>query len=275
LLKGRQVIVVMPAYNAALTLEKTVAELDRAVVDEILVVDDDSVDGTAEVARKLGLRAIVHESNRGYGGNQKTCYTAALSSDADIVVMVHPDYQYSPRLVAAMTAMIAYGEYDFVLGSRILAQNAVRGGMPRYKYVANRFLTMVENVLVGTKLSEFHTGLRAYSRELLEAIPFDLNSEDYLFDNQVIVQAIAAGARIGELSCPTRYQPGSSSIGFSRSVRYGIGVLRTSVQYWRHGRRAGGPQYLAQVRAMGEAGDRTGNPNDDAHSGDTAAVRRD
>jgi glycosyltransferase involved in cell wall biosynthesis len=233
-LGNRRIVVVMPAYNAALTLRRTVAEIDRSVVDEILIVDDASTDETTDQARRLGLPIAVHEQNRGYGGCQKTCYDNALELDADVIVMLHPDYQYSPRLVPAMAAMIAYGEYDFVLGSRILAQKAVVGGMPRYKYVANRALTFVENLMVGTKLSEFHTGLRAYSRELLEAIPYEINSEDFVFDNQVIVQALAAGARIGEVSCPTRYEPESSSINFWRSVKYGLGVLQTSTQYRRH-----------------------------------------
>jgi glycosyltransferase involved in cell wall biosynthesis len=221
----------MPAYNAALTLRRTVAEIDRNIVDEILMVDDASTDATTDEARRLGLVIQLHDQNRGYGGCQKTCYSAALAHGADVIVMLHPDYQYSPRLVPAMASMIAYGEYDFVLGSRILVQNAVAGGMPRYKYVANRALTLVENLMVGAKLSEFHTGLRAYSRELLEAIPYERNSEDFVFDNQVIVQALAAGARIGEVSCPTRYEPESSSINFWRSVKYGMGVLRTAHQY--------------------------------------------
>jgi glycosyltransferase involved in cell wall biosynthesis len=233
MLGDRRVVVVMPAYNAALTLRRTVAEIDRNIVDEILMVDDASTDATTEEARRLGLAIEVHDQNRGYGGCQKTCYSAALAHDAGVIVMLHPDYQYSPRLVPAMASMVAYGEYDFVLGSRILAQNAVSGGMPRYKYAANRVLTLVENLMVGAKLSEFHTGLRAYSRELLETIPYERNSEDFVFDNQVIVQALAAGARIGEVSCPTRYEPESSSINFWRSVNYGIGVLRTAAQYRR------------------------------------------
>jgi len=223
----------MPAYNAALTLRRTVAEIDRSIVDEILMVDDASTDATIDEARRLGITMELHRQNRGYGGCQKTCYDRALAHDADVVVMLHPDYQYSPRLVPAMAAMIAGGEYDFVLGSRILAQNAIEGGMPRYKYVSNRALTLVENLMVGAKLSEFHTGLRAYSRQLLEAIPYELNSEDFVFDNQVIVQAFAAGARVGELSCPTRYEPESSSINFWRSAKYGLGVLRTATQYRR------------------------------------------
>lgn len=204
------------------------------MVDDVLLVDDGSTDGTVALARKLGLDPICHYDNRGYGANQKTCYTASLARGADIVVMLHPDYQYSPRLIVPMAAMIAYGEYDFVLGSRILAQNAVDGGMPRYKYVANRFLTAFENLVVRQKLSEYHTGLRAYSRDLLQSLPFELNSDDFVFDNEVILQAIAAGARVGELSCPTRYEGDSSSINFRRSLRYGFGVMRATMAYRLH-----------------------------------------
>jgi glycosyltransferase involved in cell wall biosynthesis len=250
MLGNLRIVVVMPAYNAALTLRRTVAEIDRNIIDEILVVDDASTDTTTDEARRLGLPTELHDRNRGYGGCQKTCYTKALEHDADVVVMLHPDYQYSPRLVPAMAAMIAYGEYDFVLGSRILAQSAVAGGMPRYKYVANRALTLVENLMVGSKLSEFHTGLRAYSRELLEAIPYERNSEDFVFDNQVIVQALAAGARIGEVSCPTRYEPESSSINFSRSVKYGLGVLATGWQYRRHEQGRANYPYLEVNRKL-------------------------
>jgi glycosyltransferase involved in cell wall biosynthesis len=234
MLRGKQVTVVLPAYNAEITLERTVDELDRAVVDEIVLVDDASTDRTTEIAQEMGLTTVRHVANRGYGGNQKTCYRTALALGADIVVMVHPDYQYSPLLVPAMAAMIAYGEYDLVLGSRILAQNAIARGMPRYKYVSNRTLTVIENLMLRQKLSEYHTGLRAYSRELLTALPLDRNSDDFVFDNQIIAQALAAGARIGEVSCPTRYFAEASSIGFSRSVRYGIGVLRTAAQYRLH-----------------------------------------
>jgi glycosyltransferase involved in cell wall biosynthesis len=231
MLNGKRVAVVLPAYNAAVTLGRTLGEIDRNIVDDVLIVDDASTDGTVSVARELGLEPIVHDRNRGYGGNQKTCYAAALNRGADVVVMLHPDYQYSPRLVVPLAAMIAYGEYDMALGSRILSQNAVRGGMPRYKYVSNRFLTMFENLLVSYKLSEYHTGLRAFSKELLNALNLQYNSDDFVFDNQIIVQALAAGASIGELSCPTRYNEDASSINFKRSVRYGLGVLRTSLQY--------------------------------------------
>jgi glycosyltransferase involved in cell wall biosynthesis len=230
-LNGRRIAVVLPAYNAAVTLTRTLTEIDRSVVDDVLMVDDASTDGTVTLARNLGLDTIVHDRNRGYGGNQKTCYAAALDRGADVVVMLHPDYQYSPRLVVPLAGMIACGEYDMVLGSRILSQNAVKGGMPRYKYVANRMLTAFENVMVSYKLSEYHTGLRAFSRQLLTTLHLESNSDDFVFDNQIIVQALAAGARIGELSCPTRYNQDASSINFRRSVRYGMGVLRTSVQY--------------------------------------------
>jgi glycosyltransferase involved in cell wall biosynthesis len=231
MIHGHRISVVMPAYNAAITLSRTVAELDRDVIDEIVLVDDASTDQTVPLARELGLDPILHDVNLGYGGNQKTCYRRALDLGADIIVMVHPDYQYSPLLVPAMASMIAYGEYDMVLGSRILAQNSVARGMPRYKYVANRFLTGVENVLLQQKLSEYHTGLRAFSSTLLAGLPFERNSDDFVFDNQIIAQAIAAGARIGEVSCPTRYQAEASSINLRRSITYGLGVLRTSGQY--------------------------------------------
>jgi len=222
---------VLPAYNAGLTLTRTVREIDRSVVDSVLLVDDASTDDTLAVAGSLGLRCVQHRRNLGYGGNQKTCYRVALDEGADIVVMVHPDYQYSPRLVVPMAAMIATGHYDVVLGSRILTQNAVAAGMPRYKYVANRVLTFVENALMRQKLSEYHTGLRAYSADVLRCIPFERNSDDFVFDNQILAQVAAVGARIGELSCPTRYADDSSSISFSRSTRYGVGVLLTAAQY--------------------------------------------
>ena len=234
----------MPAYNAAATLARTLADLDPNVVDEVVLVDDASSDETMALARELGLDAIRHDRNRGYGANQKTCYRRALELGADILVMVHPDYQYSPRLVPAMASMIAYGEYDMVLGSRILAQNTVARGMPRYKYVANRFLTLVQNVLLRQKLSEYHTGLRAFSSSLMAALPFDRNSDDFVFDNQIIAQAVVAGARIGEVSCPTRYGSDTSSINLARSIRYGFGVLRTCADYQLHVRRLHRSDYL-------------------------------
>ncbi len=231
MINSRRISVVLPAYNAETTLLRTVAELDREVIDDIVLVDDASRDQTVPVARQIGLAPICHEYNKGYGGNQKTCYRNALELSADVIVMVHPDYQYSPLLVPAMAAMIAYGEYDMVLGSRILAQDTLAGGMPLYKYVSNRILTLVENLALRQKLSEYHTGLRAFSAPLLKALPIERNSDDFVFDNQIIAQAIKAGARIGEVSCPTRYEAGSSSINLSRSIQYGIGVLRTCLDY--------------------------------------------
>jgi glycosyltransferase involved in cell wall biosynthesis len=241
LINGKRIVVVLPAYNAAKTLEATVRELPE-IVDESILVDDHSNDDTADVARRLGLTVEVHARNRGYGGNQKTCYAKALARGADVVVMLHPDYQYNPLLVTPIATMIAYGVYDLALGSRILGGGALRGGMPLYKYVSNRFLTLIQNLLMGAKLSEYHTGFRAYSRELLEAMPLERNSDDFVFDNQVIAQAVLMGARIGEISCPTRYFPEASSINFRRSAIYGLGVLRTSLQFrlakWGIGRAA-------------------------------------
>ncbi len=231
MIEGSRVLVVLPAYNAERTLERTNSEIPRAVVDEVILVDDASADGTAELSRRLGLATYVHPTNLGYGGNQKTCYSAALARTADIVVMVHPDYQYDPRLIPALAWPIASGVYDVVLGSRILGLGARRGGMPLYKYVANRLLTLLQNALLGEKLSEYHTGYRAFSRRVLETLPLAANSDDFVFDNQMLAQALFFGFRVGEVSCPTRYLPESSSIDFWRSVRYGLGVLRTSVQY--------------------------------------------
>jgi hypothetical protein len=217
----------------------TFREIPADVVDDVILVDDASTDGTFRLAKNLGVFAVRHDCNKGYGGNQKTCYRNALELGADIIVMVHPDYQYSPLLVPAMASMIAYGEYDMVLGSRILAQNTIARGMPRYKYVANRALTFVENLALNQKLSEYHTGLRAFSAPLLAALPIERDSDDFIFDNQIIAQAVAAGARIGEVSCPTRYAADSSSINLRRSIRYGMGVLRTCADYQlnRHGLR--------------------------------------
>ncbi|WP_321473028.1 glycosyltransferase family 2 protein [uncultured Paludibaculum sp.] len=229
MINQKRIAVVLPAYNAAKTLKATVDELPETVDDRILV-DDHSTDDTVEVARSLGLCVAVHDRNRGYGGNQKTCYELALGRGADIVVMIHPDYQYSPLLVTAMASMAAFGVYDLVLGSRILGGDALRGGMPRYKYFSNRVLTLFQNVILGAKLSEYHTGFRAYTRELLETLPLASNSEDFVFDNQLIAQSIVLGARIGEVSCPTRYFPQASSISFRRSVTYGFGVVRTTLQ---------------------------------------------
>jgi glycosyltransferase involved in cell wall biosynthesis len=231
MLNGKRICVVMPAYNAARTLERTTSEIDRSIVDDVLVVDDASSDETAEVARRLGLHLVVHPRNLGYGGNQKTCYREALARGADIVVMLHPDYQYSPRLLPAMAAMIVSGHFDVVLGSRILGVGALAGGMPIWKYVANRALTLTENVLLGHKLAEYHTGYRAFSRKALETLPIENNSDDFVFDNQILAQAIWAGFAIGELSCPARYFPEASSIDFMRSVRYGFGVLGTALEF--------------------------------------------
>jgi glycosyltransferase involved in cell wall biosynthesis len=227
---GRRIVVVMPAYNAARTLERTVAEVPVDLVDDLVVTDDASGDDTVEVARRLGLRTLVHEENRGYGANQKTCYAEALKLGADVVVMLHPDYQYTPTLIPAMIGMITDGPFDVVLGSRILGGRALAGGMPRYKYVANRVLTGLQNLLCGAKLSEYHTGYRAFSREVLETIPILENSDDFVFDNQMLAQILHARFEIGEVSCPAAYFDAASSINFSRSVRYGLGVLQTSAQ---------------------------------------------
>jgi glycosyltransferase involved in cell wall biosynthesis len=227
MINHKKVVAVLPAYNAEKTLQRTVQEIPGAV-DTCILVDDHSTDETATLAGRLGLQVYVHERNRGYGGNQKTCYRAALDAGADIVVMLHPDYQYSPLLVEPMASMIAFGVYDIVLGSRILGGGALRGGMPSHKYIANRLLTLVQNLALGAKLSEYHTGFRAYSRDLLMSLPLEANSDDFVFDNQLLAQCICLGARIGEVSCPTRYFPEASSINFRRSTIYGFGVLKTT-----------------------------------------------
>jgi glycosyltransferase involved in cell wall biosynthesis len=221
----------MPAYNAARTLEQTCREVPREIVDEILLVDDGSSDETVSTARRLGLITFQHKRNFGYGRNQKTCYREALRRGADIVVMVHPDYQYSPKLIVPMAGMIAYGEYDAVLGSRILGNSALRGGMPLYKYISNRFLTAAQNLLLRQKLSEYHTGYRAFSRGVLEALPLEENTDDFVFDNEMLSQVVFFNFRIGELSCPTKYFAEASSISFRRSVKYGFGVLFTSLKF--------------------------------------------
>ncbi|WP_181703263.1 glycosyltransferase family 2 protein [Chthonobacter albigriseus] len=231
MIDGKRVCVVLPAYNAEKTLEQTVREIPRDIVDDVILTDDCSKDGTVALAERLGIHTIRHEKNRGYGGNQKTCYAAALNRGADIVVMLHPDYQYSPRLVGAMAAMIASGHYDVMLGSRILGAGARKGGMPAYKYVANRFLTAFQNLMLGLKLSEYHTGYRAWSREVLETLPLERCSEDFVFDNQMLALAAAQSFRIGEISCPTRYFPEASSINFRRSCVYGLGVMSTSLAF--------------------------------------------
>jgi glycosyltransferase involved in cell wall biosynthesis len=235
MLHGKKVIVVLPAYCACKTLEATVRAIPEDVVDEILLVDDASTDETVALARQLELVTFVHHENLGYGANQKTCYAEALKRDADIVVMLHPDYQYAPELITAMAAMVASGLYDVVLGSRILGGGARRGGMPLYKYVFNRLLTGLQNLFLWSKLSEFHTGYRAFSREVLETLPLLANSDDFVFDNQMLTQAFAFGFRVGEISCPTKYFPEASSINFPRSVKYGLGVIYNSLLYrlWR------------------------------------------
>ncbi len=237
MLLGKRIVVVLPAYNAAQTLTRTVSEIDRAIVDQIILVDDSSDDRTVKVAQALDLPVIRHATNRGYGANQKTCYAAALDAEADIVVMVHPDYQYTPKLIPAMASMLVHDVYDMVLASRILGGGALRGGMPVYKYVANRSLTLVENVVTGMKLSEYHTGYRAFSRHVLTHIPFEKNSDGFIFDNQILLQAGAAGFRVGEISCPTRYSQDSSSINLRNSLRYGLGCLYYAGRFWLHQRR--------------------------------------
>lgn len=255
MLQGHRIVVVLPAYHAAKTVEDTWRALPMDVVDEVILVDDASTDGTADIARRLGIKTIVHPKNMGYGGNQKTCYRAALDAGADVIVMVHPDYQYEPRLVSAMAGMIVSGVYDVVLGSRIIGGGALRGGMPLWKYVANRGLTFIENLLLGAKLSEYHTGYRAYHRRVLETLPLELNSDDFVFDNEFLAQVIVGGYRVGEVSCPTRYFPEASSINLYRSIQYGLGVLRVSLQgmgarlgIYRH------PRYPVNVRKNGEGG---------------------
>ncbi len=227
---GKKIVVVMPAYNAAKTIERTYREIPLDLVDDVLVTDDASPDDTVLVVRSLGLHTVVHDRNRGYGGNQKTCYAEALKLGADVVIMLHPDYQYTPALIPAMIGLITDGPFDVVLGSRVLGGRALAGGMPRYKYVANRLLTAAENLLLGAKLSEYHTGYRAFSREVLESLPLLENSDDFVFDNQMLAQILLSGFEVGEVSCPAAYFEDASSINFRRSVRYGFGVLGVSIQ---------------------------------------------
>jgi glycosyltransferase involved in cell wall biosynthesis len=231
MIDGKRIVVVLPAYNAEQTLVRTFKELPADYLDAVVLVDDGSHDRTVQVARDLGIHTVVHPRNRGYGGNQKTCYREALALGADVIVMVHPDYQYSPRLVLAMASMVASGHYDVVLGSRILGGRARAGGMPTYKYFANRVLTLVQNLVLGAKLSEYHTGLRAFSRRVLETLPLEENADDFVFDNEMLAQALYFGLDIGEISCPTRYMDEASSIRFWPSVRYGLGVLRVTLQH--------------------------------------------
>jgi glycosyltransferase involved in cell wall biosynthesis len=231
MLNGKKVLVVLPAYNAEKTLRKTYEEIPIDIVDDTLLVDDNSSDGTVALSKEMKIQTFLHDRNYGYGRNQKTCYFEALRRGADIVVMVHPDYQYSPKLITAMTSMIAYDVYDIVLGSRIVGGGALRGGMPLYKYAANRLLTAIQNFLLGTKLSEFHTGYRAFSRQVLEDLPIHANSDDFVFDNEMLAQGIFLGYRVGEISCPTKYFEEASSINLRNSIRYGIGVLATSFRF--------------------------------------------
>jgi glycosyltransferase involved in cell wall biosynthesis len=229
MINNKKIVVVLPAYNAEQTLEKTYKEIDFNVVDDVVLVDDASSDKTVEVGQKLGIKHIIrHEKNKGYGGNQKTCYNKALEIGADIIIMLHPDYQYTPTLIPSMAYIIAQGIYPVVLGSRILGGGALKGGMPKYKYISNRFLTFSQNVLMGQKLSEYHTGYRAYDRKVLETIPYEVNSDDFVFDNQVLSQIAYAGYEIAEITCPTKYFKEASSINFKRSVTYGLGVMQTS-----------------------------------------------
>ncbi|WP_084442281.1 glycosyltransferase [Termitidicoccus mucosus] len=248
---NKNICVVMPAYNAGKTLEQTVAAIDRTVADEIIVVDDGSHDDTREVARRLGVGYVFHRTNHGYGGNQKTCYAFALGTKADVVVMVHPDYQYEPRLLPALAGMVASGVYDAAIASRILGRGALKGGMPLYKYISNRALTLFQNLLLGLKLSEYHTGYRAFSRRVLETLPLLANSDDFVFDNQMLAQCRAWDFEIAEISCPTKYFPEASSINFARSVKYGFGVLRVSIGFRLLRMGLARPEYLDRARAGG------------------------
>lgn len=231
MIRGQKICAVLPAYNAARTIELTINQIDRSVVDDVIVVDDGSSDATREITHRLGVHYAFHRQNHGYGGNQKTCYALALASGADVAVMLHPDYQYEPLLLPALAHMVASGVYDVALGSRILGHAALQGGMPVYKYVANRALTFAQNVLIGQKLSEYHTGYRAFSRKVLQSLPLLANSDDFIFDNQMLTQCQAWGFRMAEISCPTKYFPEASSINFRRSVKYGLGTLGVSVRY--------------------------------------------
>ncbi len=231
MINGKKVIAVLPAYNAEKTLVKTVQDIPFGSVDRILLVDDKSSDKTVTIAKRLGLEVFLHDQNLGYGGNQKTCYQQALARDADVIVMLHPDYQYEPKLILAMVSPICYGIYDVMLGSRILGGEAIKGGMPRIKYWVNRLLTFLQNLVFRRKLSEYHTGYRAFDRKVLESVPFEKNSNGFIFDNQILAQVISFGFKIGEVSCPTRYFPEASSIGWSKGVEYALGCLWTSIQF--------------------------------------------
>lgn len=231
MINGKKIAVIMPAYNAEKTLEMTFGEISKNVVDKIILVDDKSSDKTIEVAKKLGITTIVHKNNLGYGANQKSCYIAALKENTDIVVMLHPDYQYTPKLIPAMASMIAYGEYDAVIASRMLTGSALKGGMPMYKYISNKFLTIFQNILCGKRLSEYHSGFRAFSAEILKTLPLGECDNDFIFDNQMLALVLYYGYTIGEISCPTKYFPDASSINLKRSLKYGFGVLGVSIEY--------------------------------------------
>ena len=233
MLNSKKIIVVLPAYNAAKTLEKTVSEIPFDLVDEIILTDDYSNDNTIEIAKKLGIQHIIaHDTNKGYGANQKSCYQKAFELNADIIIMLHPDYQYTPKLIPAMCSLVANELYDVVLGSRILSKGALKGGMPLYKYISNRILTLIQNILMNQKLSEYHTGYRCFNAQFLKQIDFENNSDDFVFDNEILAQLCYKKARIGEISCPAKYFEEASSINFSRSIRYGLGVLRVSISYF-------------------------------------------
>ena len=242
MINGKRVVVIMPAYNAEKTLRKTYNEVPHDIVDEIILTDDASQDRTAEVSRELNIKTFVHMQNKGYGGNQKTCYQEALRAGSDIVIMLHPDYQYTPKLITAMASMIAYGVFDAVIASRILGNKALQGGMPLYKYIANRFLTTAENLIIKQKLSEYHTGYRAFSAEVLEKIPLLENSDDFVFDNEMLLQTMYFGFNVGEVSCPAKYFDEASSISFRRSMTYGIGVIQTAAKYFISKQRINGYQ---------------------------------
>jgi glycosyltransferase involved in cell wall biosynthesis len=232
MINGKKVVLVMPAYNAAHTLEQTYKEIPHNVIDQVILVDDNSNDNTIEIARRIGIEVVIkHERNKGYGGNQKTCYNTALQHQADIVVMLHPDYQYTPLLLEAMIYPLAHGLFDVMMGSRILGKGALKGGMPLYKYIANRLLTLFQNIIMGQKLSEYHSGYRAYTRKVLEHIPYQNNSDDFVFDNELLGQVTYLNYDIGEVTCPTKYFPEASSINFKRSVQYGLGVLRVAITF--------------------------------------------
>lgn len=232
MINGKKLVVVLPAFNAGNTLEMTYREMPFNVVDEVILVDDGSTDDTIDIAQRLGIEhVVVHDRNRGYGGNQKSCYDKALELGGDVIVMVHPDYQYTPKLITSMAAAIAYDIWPVMFGSRILGKGALKGGMPKYKYVANRLLTLFQNLMIGQKLSEYHTGYRAFDAEVLRSIPYHDNSDDFVFDNEIISQIFLAGYEIGEITCPTKYFPDASSISLNRSVRYGLGVIRVSIRH--------------------------------------------